>query len=357
MRKLHVTLIIVIAVILSLAFEILFGNFLSARLATLPLLKGLNLFNPRAPIVVTNRETVHVSDAQDAIQTVSNTKSKLSTVVYYEGIGANSYLVASGGALNWTSDGYFVTTASAMAVANKTYAVILHNGDIFPIKSVYKDTGSNLVILSTDARGLDTIASVSGSDLRPGEKMLLLHNSISAQKTNFLESYVSSEYLDISGELFNSDKIGRFIGIQLVDGLVPGQAAVNLDGKLAGMFDGTNVLSSDAISVFANNFFRDNLQVLRPSFGFTYKQLAGNEAKALQLTMGAQVVDITKNSPADIAGLQKGDIITTVGNQKVDDSTILESILASLTPNTSVTFGVTRGGQLVTITVTPKILE
>lgn len=357
MSKTKVIILILVAAFLGLAVQVLFGNFISARLATLPFVRNWNLYNPRAPIVVTNRETVRVSDANDAIETAASVKSKLALVVYYEGTGVDARVIPSGGAINWTADGYFVTTAAALAVPNKTYAVILNNGDIFPIKSVFADPASSLLILATDARGQATVEPVEGKDLRPGEKMLLMVNAPAPNQTTFLESHVRAAVTNVAGQIFSSDQAQRSISLQSVGPLMPGQAVFNLNGRLAGMWDGSTVLASDAIRVFASNFFRDNLTVKRPSFGFSYKHLSASEARAVQLPMGAQVVDITVGSPAAAGGLQKGDIITSVNSQKIDDEILLESLLATATPGEVVTFGVTRNSELIIVQVTPTILE
>ncbi len=357
MRKLHVFAIIIIASVIALVVQILAGNYISARLATLPVLRNMNLFNPRAPIVVTNKETVRVSDANDAVETANAIKSKLSVVVYYEGTGADAKIVLSGGALNWTADGYFVTTKSAMAVPNKTYAVILNNGEIFPVKETFSDTASSLMMLSTDARNLSTAEPVLGNSLRPGEKMLMMLNAISQNKTTFLESYVRSFMNDVSGQEFNSDMDQRSISIQSVGTLVPGQAAINLDGRLAGLWDGERVLSSDTIRLFATNFFRDNKQVLRPQFGFTYKQLASSEARALQLVSGAQVLTIAPGSPAARGGLLKGDIITAIDSEDINDEILAASLLLEGTPGEAMTLEVSRNGQAIPILVTPTLIE
>lgn len=357
MKKFHIVLVIAIASVLALLFQILFGNFLSAKLATLPLFRNLDLFNPRAPIVVNNKETVRVSDANDAVETADGVKSKLAVVVYYDGKTPDTRLVLSGGAINWTSDGFFVTTNSALAVPNKTYAVLLNNGEIFPIKTVYQDPSSPLVILATDARNLSTMEPVANSELRTGQKMLLLMNTISAGKTTFLESHIYSPITNVSGQVFNADAIGRTINVQPINGLLPGQVATNLDGKLVGIWDGTKVLASDAVRVFANNFFKDNMQVIRPSYGFTYVQISDVEARALQLTAGAQVKDVTVGGAATFGGMLKGDIITAVNGQKIDDTILLETLLAQKFPGDLLTLTVTRSGQSIDITVSPKVLE
>ncbi len=356
MRKYKIVIVILVASLIALAVQILFGNFLSARLATLPGLRNWNVFNPRAPIVVTNRETVRVSDANDAVETASAVKSKLSLVVYYDGTGSNAKVVLSGGAINWTADGYFVTSKSALPVPNKTYAVILNNGDIYPVKKAYPDTATNLVMLDTDANNLSTIEPVSGADLRPGEKILLILNAMAQNKSTFLESYMHAYSADVSGKEFNSDRDQRTISIQPVGVLAPGQAAIDLSGKLAGMWDGTDVLGADAIRLFANNFFRDNNQALRPSYGFSYKHLSVAEARALQLTPGAQITSVVVGSPAAVGGLQKGDIITDISSETIDDDFLLVDALSNTPPNQPQVFQVQRNGQTITITITPKQL-
>lgn len=357
MTKLKVSIIVLVAAFIALAVQVLFGNFISARLATLPIVRSLDLYNPRAPIVVNNKETVRVSDANDAIETTNSVKSKLALVVYYEGTGADARVIPSGGALSWTSDGYFVTSSQALAVANKTYAVILNNGDIFPITASYKDTASNLVLISTDAKGQSTVDTVESKELRPAQKMLLVVNAPAPNQTTYLESYVRSGVNNVVGQIFNSDKAQRSISIQSVGPLTPGQAVFNLNDRLVGMWDGTMVMSADAIRVFTTNFFRDNRKVIRPSFGFSYKHLSSSEARAVQLTAGAQVTEVTKNSPADTAGLVKRDIVTSVNNQKVNDETLLETLLAATVPGDVVTFGVTRNNEQIIVQVTPRILE
>lgn len=357
MRKWQFILSILVSVILALAILIVFGNYLSARLGTLPGLRNWNLFNPRAPIVVTNRETVRVSDANDAIETTNAIKSKLSLVVYYDGTGANSHVVLSGGAVNWTADGYFITSQVAMAVPNKTYAIILSNGDIFPVKSSYRDTATNLMMLATDARNSTTVEPVQITDLRPGQKMLMILNSMAANKTTFLESYLRTYPTDYFGSEFNSDKDQRVLNIQTVGTLAPGEAVVSLDGKLAGIWDGNSVLSSVALQQFANDFFKNNKQVLHAGFGFNYKQLSSPEARAVQLVAGSQVTTVVAGGPAASAGLQKGDIITAVNNKNLDDDTSLQSILLAINPGDTVTLEVSRGGNTVPIIVTSKLIQ
>ena len=67
---------------------------------------------------------------------------------------------------------------------------------------------------------------------------------------------------------------------------------------------------------------------------------------------GALVRGVSDGSPAQAAGLQRGDLITAVGDDAVDDPTGLETALAGLRPGDTVTVAVVRGTAELTLTVT-----
>jgi S1-C subfamily serine protease len=48
------------------------------------------------------------------------------------------------------------------------------------------------------------------------------------------------------------------------------------------------------------------------------------------------VVDVAQGSPADVAGLQPGDVITKIGNRPVRTPSDLESALAAMHPGQQV---------------------
>jgi hypothetical protein len=212
MKKTHIILIILITVLITLAINVTFGDYIAARIATLPIIRKFNILNPKAPIVVTTKETVRVSDANDAVETANAVKSKLATLVYYD----NNKLVPAGGLLNWTTDGYFVGINKSFATTGKTYAVIMNNGDVFPVKAVTLDTASSLVMVATDARGISTVETVEDKTMRPGQKLLFVANSIGAAKSTFIESYVNALSNDVSNVEFNSDTVTRGVAAQSV---------------------------------------------------------------------------------------------------------------------------------------------
>jgi len=63
---------------------------------------------------------------------------------------------------------------------------------------------------------------------------------------------------------------------------------------------------------------------------------------------GALIVEITKESPAEKAGLRKGDIITTINDTKIADDQALYNVIGKYKPEEKITIGYIRDGVTYT---------
>src|ERR1044071_8903245 len=92
-------------------------------------------------------------------------------------------------------------------------------------------------------------------------------------------------------------------------------------------------------------------KVVRAYLGVMTQDMTPAMAKAFNTsnTQGALISDVTANSPAERAGLQKGDIIREVDGRPVDNSNQLRNRINMLPPETSVTLKVDRNGALRTV--------
>jgi serine protease Do len=76
------------------------------------------------------------------------------------------------------------------------------------------------------------------------------------------------------------------------------------------------------------------------------------EAIGLKTPEGALVAQVEPNSPAAKAGIETGDVITSVNGEVVKDSRDLATKIATMRPGTATNVSVFRNGQEKTITVT-----
>lgn len=123
----------------------------------------------------------------------------------------------------------------------------------------------------------------------------------------------------------------------------------NLAGDLVAVI-GAN---QEIIPAFSYNAywqsFLQKTKVTRPYFGVNYLDLSVVKTAAISLDKGAWLYPtateaaVVKGSPAQIAGLKAGDVITWINNQEVNATTDLADIIATFNPGDTVTVTYLRG--------------
>jgi len=71
-----------------------------------------------------------------------------------------------------------------------------------------------------------------------------------------------------------------------------------------------------------------------------------------QITTGAKIASVTPGSGAEAAGLQGGDVVTAIGNVKVESADALIAAVRAQDPNGTTTITFTRAGKSQTVNVT-----
>jgi putative serine protease PepD len=71
-----------------------------------------------------------------------------------------------------------------------------------------------------------------------------------------------------------------------------------------------------------------------------------------QITTGAKIASVTPGSGAESAGLQAGDVVTSIGNVKIESADALIAAVRAQTPNGTTTVTFTRDGKSQTVNVT-----
>ncbi|MEZ4180243.1 MAG: PDZ domain-containing protein [Candidatus Doudnabacteria bacterium] len=353
MNKKQIVLLLLVTFVFTWLVNLVIGNWLTARVSTLPLARQLNLFNPQAPIVVNNREVVRVNNSNDAVETAQNAKSKVSSVVYIE----NDQLVKVGSAVNWTSDGYFVSTDKTFLTPGKIYAVITGMGDLYQIEEVYSDPSSSLVLIKTSAKDLPVLDLVDQNDVRLGQQLIAIQNSTTKDMAEFESGYVSKLPVDVGSQIFESDLLARVYRLQSFGSENYGLPILNLNGKLVAIWDGEVGIGSDRVEAFVNSFFVNEQQAVRPGYGFSYQVLNDTEAKALQVNSGVRIVAVAPNKSAANAGLKPGDIVLKFNQTEVNLETDFDHLLKTVAPEEIVQFVIERNGVSLDYPLTTVIIK
>jgi serine protease Do len=98
---------------------------------------------------------------------------------------------------------------------------------------------------------------------------------------------------------------------------------------------------------------REKGKVVRGWLGVVIQPVSEDMAKSLKMTdaKGAIVADVTKDSPAEKAGLRPGDVVVTADGRAIEDSSALSRYIASKAPGSTVRLQIVRDGQHSNLTV------
>lgn len=341
--------IVIVAVLIGWIFNVFAGRFLMARVSTWPLLNKWKILSPQAPIVINNHETVRVSDSGDIAAAADDVKSKISSVAQVFG----SSVIFSGTAVNLTSDGSFVTApGSFKSKSIGAYYVVLNDGTFGKVSQQTTDPATSLIFFKAELSGVPAANLAVSGDIKVGDKVLFAQNSLQKFDIKAIAASVTQGQNDVEGQIFQTDFPSRSFAASADTTLAPGEAVVDTSGNIAGVWNGSAIVSSDVLKQAIAVYFNNPQNIIRPSFGFSYSIITQSDSKLISLPEGAMVKEEDANSPARLAGLQVNDVITALGGQAVSESSPFEQMLEQFKPGDKMVLTITRKSQTVNLTLT-----
>ncbi len=253
------------------------------------------------------------------------------------------------------ADGYIVTNNHVVQDADEIQVTI--GKDEYDAEIIGRDPESDLAVIKIEAKNLQPIKLGDSDELEVGEWVLAIGNPFS----ELLDQTVTAGIVSAKGRTnLTHGEIPFEDFIQTDAAINPGNsggALVNLHGELVGINSmifsrsGGNVGIGFAIPINLVKNVMEQLinsgKVARGWLGVYIGPLDADMAEALGLDepKGALVNQVTKDSPADDAGLTEGDVILSVNGKKIDDSNELVNVIANYPPGEKVKVTVWRDGK------------
>lgn len=255
-------------------------------------------------------------------------------------------------------NGVIVTNAHVVKGADEL-KVVLNDRREFEAKVVAQDEETDLAILRIDTEGeiMPSLRVGAGAQPEIGDIVLAIGNPFGVGQT------VTSGIISALGRTNVSDISSAIQTDAAVNPGNSGGALVNLQGELIGVntaifsrSGGSNGIGFAIPSVLVERAIDSALsegRIVRPWIGARTNSVDATMAAALGLdrAKGAVINELLDGGPADQAGLDKGDVILTVGGTDINDDSGLRFKLATLRPREKTEIKYVRDGRTRTTQV------
>lgn len=274
----------------------------------------------------------------------------------------------SGNAAYIVTNNHVVSGASAIQV-------LLSNGKQLEAKLVGTDSVTDLAVLKINGSMIKSVASFGNSDnIKVGETSLAIGSPLgSAYASSLTQGIISAKKREVPLTGSNGQATGNTATVIQTDTAInPGNSGgplINLAGqviginsmKLASDSEGTSVegigfaIPSNEVVNIINQLVK-NGKIERPALGIQYVDLtniAVSQQKSIlklpsSVENGVVVYTVTKNSPAENAGLKKYDVIVELAGKKISSQDEVKNILYSQKLGSTVSVKYYRDGKLKT---------
>ena len=261
-----------------------------------------------------------------------------------EGLGSGVIIDASG---------IIVTNEHVIRGASEIH-VVLADGRQIDADVIGSDAENDLAVLKVATKAPLPVAKLGTSaDLMIGESVVAIGSPLGLKKTVTV-GVVSA----LGRTIRNEDRVYNDF-IQTDASINPGNSGgplLNIDGEIIGI--NSAVIASAQNIGFAipadkvHRIVTELTQVgkVRPAWvGVDVQPLTLDLARRLgwDRTYGSLVVNVEAGSPAESAGIQRGDIIVAVGSTQIEDADDLKSRFKSFTAKSPVKVQLFRAGQTV----------
>jgi serine protease Do len=273
------------------------------------------------------------------------------------GPGGKEVVTGQGSGFFISADGYAVTNNHVVQNA-ETVTVTSDDGKTYTAKVIGTDPRSDLALIKVDGTSFPFV-KLADTSPRIGDWVLAVGNPFGLGGT------VTAGIVSARGRDIGAGPYDDFIQIDApVNKGNSGGPTFDVDGNVIGVntaiFSPSGGSVGIAFAIPADTVksvvaqLRDKGSVTRGWIGVQIQPLTPDLADSMGLkqTTGALVSEPQPDSPAVKAGIQSGDVITSVDGAEIHDARELARRIGTMAPGTSVKLGLIHQGQEKTVTLT-----
>jgi len=247
-----------------------------------------------------------------------------------------------------SSDGYIVTNNHVIDGADEISVTINNRDKEYIAKVIGRDKDSDLAVIKIEAENLKPIKFSNIRDVKLGDVVFAIGDPFGVGQTV------------TQGIISAMNKYG--VGINKYENFIQTDASINPGNSGGALIDSRGALIGINSAIISSSGGNNGVgftipvdmvknvvtkliehgRVDRGFMGVNISKVTKELEPLYKRRHGAIVVNVQANSPAERAGIQRGDLIYGVNNRSVKEPHELQHIIMSLNPNETITLSIER---------------
>ncbi|MBR2577939.1 MAG: trypsin-like peptidase domain-containing protein [Erysipelotrichaceae bacterium] len=300
----------------------------------------------------------YVSAIERSINSVVEitTQAEVTSYYFFGGTTTSDETLLGSGVII-SEDGYIITNQHVIKDA-KDVRIQLQDGESYEATIVGQDAKTNLALLKIDAKGLSYATLVDSDDLKLGQEVLAIDNSLGkgTSCSNGIISAINREVTinnytmtllltnaevnsgNSGGGLF--DMNGNLIGVVNAKGITSGYTGTNVEGI-------SYAIPSSTVRKIVEQLLNNGYVKDRPALGVKVYTQEYNLRYNIE---GLVVSEVIEGGAADKAGIKAGDIIKSIDGIELSEFSQLAKLLDDYQIGDKVKLEIERDGDMLSLT-------
>jgi len=266
------------------------------------------------------------------------------------------------------SDGLIVTNKHVVSDTQGKYQIITSDDKKYTVQKIYRDPLNDVALLKIDpsqntGEHIQAMMLGDSSKLQVGQYVIAIGTALGEFRNTVTTGVISGLGRGISAGSPFEGSVERLDNvIQTSAAINPGNSGgplLNSSGQVIGVNtavseSGQNIGFAIPINVIKDSLdnFNQTGKFERPYLGVSYKMIAKDLALLNNLPEGAYVQQVVADSPADKAGVVRGDIIVKIDGQRIDSKSQLSRVIAKKKVGDTIVLTLYRDDKTLDIKVT-----
>lgn len=312
-------------------------------------------------ITVTEEENVIINVVKDATPSVVSVA--VSQVKLKSGEGLVDEVSNIGTGFIVDPNGIIITNQHVVSDVSASYKVITSDGKEHEVIEILRDDSNDIALLKIDATSLNELELGDSDNLVAGQTVIAIGTPLgeyAGSVTTGVISGLNRSVTTSSGWFGSTTKM--YENVIQTDAAVnsgnSGGPLINTEGKVVGINFATTSNADNISFALPINTVKQRLteyrtygKFIKPYIGISYQMISEYQAMFYEnVVPGALVMNVDPDGPASKADIKRGDIITKVNGEEVEQA--FSYIVQSYKVGEEISLEIWREGKTQTIKVT-----